>query len=46
VLEYLGADYHFRNISRGIIDTRDLLYFLSLIAIALIGTTKLIEERR
>lgn len=46
VLEYLGADYHFRNISRGIIDTRDILYFLSLIAIALIGTTKLIEERR
>jgi len=46
VLEYLGADYHFRNISRGIIDTRDLLYFLSLIAIALIGTTKLIEKRR
>ncbi len=46
VLEYLGADYHFRNISRGIIDSRDILYFLSLIAVAVIGTTKILEERR
>lgn len=43
--EYLGADYHFRNISRGIIDSRDILYFLSVIAVALIGTTKILEER-
>lgn len=29
VLAYLGADFHFRNISKGIIDSRDILYFLS-----------------
>ena len=46
IFEYLGADYHFRNISKGIIDSRDILYFLSVIAIALIGTTKILEERR
>ena len=35
--EYLGADYHFRNISKGIVDTRDILYFLSICFIALYG---------
>ncbi|MDP2644379.1 MAG: ABC transporter permease subunit [Desulfobacterales bacterium] len=37
ILEYLGADYHFRNISKGMIDSRDVLYFLSLIFIGLYG---------
>jgi ABC-2 type transport system permease protein len=45
VFEYMGADYHFRNISRGIIDSRDVLYFLSVAALAFIGTRKLLEER-
>jgi ABC-2 type transport system permease protein len=44
-LEYLGADYHFRNISRGIIDSRDILYFLSIMALSLIGTVKILEDR-
>ena len=26
---YLGADFHFQNISKGIIDSRDIIYFLS-----------------
>ncbi len=38
VVQYLGADYHFSNISKGIIDSRDLVYFLSLIAVSLYGT--------
>lgn len=29
-LETLGMQYHFKSISRGIIDTRDLLYFISI----------------
>jgi len=29
VLSYLGADFHFQNISKGIIDSRDIVYFLS-----------------
>ncbi len=45
-VEYAGADFHFRNISRGIIDSRDILYFLSVAAIAFIGTVRLLEERR
>ncbi|HSV97670.1 MAG TPA: ABC transporter permease [Spirochaetota bacterium] len=45
-VEYIGADFHFRNFSRGIIDSRDILYFLSVAAIAFIGTVRLLEERR
>jgi ABC-2 type transport system permease protein len=44
VLEYLGSDYHFRNISKGIIDSRDILYFLSIMALSVIGTVKIMEE--
>jgi ABC-2 type transport system permease protein len=33
VLELVSANYHFTSIARGIIDTRDLLYFLSVTAI-------------
>lgn len=29
-VEQLGVEYHFRSISKGVIDTRDLLYFISL----------------
>ena len=30
-LEYLGINYHYKSMSRGVIDTRDLIYFFSLI---------------
>jgi len=42
---YLGVDMHFANISKGIIDTRDLLYFVSVIFIGLYATHLSIEER-
>ena len=35
VLAYLGADFHFQNISKGIIDSRDIVYFLSVCFIGL-----------
>ncbi len=38
VLAYLGADYHFQNIAKGIIDTRDILYFFSVGFIGLYAT--------
>ena len=31
LVEFLGLDAHFDNFSRGILDTRDILYFLTLI---------------
>ena len=45
VLEYLGADYHFENISKGILDSRDIIYFLSLIFISLYATHLAMEEK-
>ncbi|MDJ0984767.1 MAG: ABC transporter permease subunit [Desulfobacterales bacterium] len=32
---YLGADFHFQNIAKGIIDSRDILYFVSVCFIGL-----------
>lgn len=43
--QYLGADYHFQNISKGIIDSRDLLYFLSICFVMLYGTKLSIQEK-
>ena len=37
ILEYLGADFHFQNISKGIIDSRDILYFISISFVCLYG---------
>jgi ABC-2 type transport system permease protein len=45
-LQYLGADYHFSNISKGILDSRDILYFLSVSFIALYGTYLGMQEKR
>lgn len=45
-LQYLGSDFHFRNISKGVIDTRDIIYFLSLMAISTLLTVKILDERR
>ena len=32
-VEMLGIDFHYRSISRGLIDNRDIVYFLSMIAL-------------
>lgn len=45
LFSYLGADTHFANISKGIIDTRDLLYFVSVIFVGLYATHLSVEER-
>jgi len=35
IIEYLGVDYHFSNIARGVVDSRDIIYFLSALGLAL-----------
>lgn len=45
VIQMIGIDYHYDSISRGILDTRDLIYFLSLVG-AFIFLTKVSLERR
>jgi ABC-2 type transport system permease protein len=42
---YLGADFHFRNIAKGIIDSRDIVYFLSVIFIGLYGAHLAMQEK-
>jgi len=45
VIGYLGADYHFQNISKGVIDSRDVLYFGSVIFIGLYGAHLAMRSR-
>jgi len=45
-ISYLGTDYHFQNIAKGIIDSRDIIYFVSLCVLCLMFTVRLVEERR
>lgn len=45
-LEYISIDYHFSNIARGVIDTRDLIYYLSAIGIALVLGSLVLQRRR
>lgn len=39
-VEFLSVDYHFENIARGVIDTRDLLYYVTLTTIGLVLTAR------
>lgn len=32
IIAYFGMDFHFKSMSRGVIDTRDVLYFVSISA--------------
>ncbi|NND63937.1 MAG: gliding motility-associated ABC transporter permease subunit GldF [Flavobacteriaceae bacterium] len=43
-LSYFGMKSHFNSISRGVIDTRDLIYFLSITALFLVFTFVKIKE--
>jgi len=44
--EYLSVSYHFSNISRGVIDSRDLIYYLSLIFFFLFLAVRALESRK
>jgi ABC-2 type transport system permease protein len=46
LLEYLGAGFHFENISKGVIDSRDILYFLSVSFVGLYGAQLVLEQKR
>lgn len=45
-LEYLSVSYHFSNISRGVIDSRDVIYYLSLIFFFLFLAIRALENRK
>lgn len=45
VVNYIGANSHFINISKGVIDSRDILYFLSVIFISIFSTYLVMQEK-
>jgi ABC-2 type transport system permease protein len=44
-IQMLGIDFHYRSISRGVIDTRDVLYFLAVIILFLLVTQRNLMRR-
>lgn len=46
VLEYLSFDSHLESMARGVVDTRNVVYFLSLTAFALMLAFRGLESRR
>jgi ABC-2 type transport system permease protein len=44
-IEMLGIDFHYKSISRGVIDTRDVVYFCSVIFLSLLVTVKNISRK-
>jgi len=45
VISYLGASPHFNNIAKGVIDSRDIIYFLSVVFIGLYGSHLVMQEK-
>lgn len=46
IVQMLGIDYHYESISRGLVDTRDLVYFISVTALFLVMTVVSIGRRK
>jgi ABC-2 type transport system permease protein len=44
-IEMIGIDFHYQSISRGVIDSRDVVYFLSLILFFLLITKQNLQRR-
>lgn len=44
-IEMLGIDFHYRSVSRGVVDTRDIIYFLSVIFFFLVFTSRNLLKR-
>ena len=45
-MQYLSIDYHLSNISRGVIDSRNLIYFFSMIGLFLLLTIESLGSRK
>jgi ABC-2 type transport system permease protein len=44
-IEMLGIDFHYRSVSRGLLDSRDIIYFGSLVCLFLLITVKNLHKR-
>ncbi len=45
ILQYLGTDFHYKNLLRGVIDSRDVLYYVSLTILACLLTSYSMSRR-
>ncbi|MEN0047086.1 MAG: gliding motility-associated ABC transporter permease subunit GldF [Bacteroidota bacterium] len=46
IIQMIGIDYHYESMSRGVLDSRDLIYFLSLIILFLVATVTALQRRK
>lgn len=46
ILQYIAIDYHFDNIARGVIDSRNIIYYLTLIVVMLTASVAVLEGRK
>jgi len=46
LFQYLGLGYHFNSISKGVLDSRDIIYYLSIIGFFLYLNIRQIESRK
>jgi ABC-2 type transport system permease protein len=46
IFHYLSMNTHFESISRGVLDTKDLVYFLSIVFLGLVGSEVVLVKRK
>ena len=46
VVEFLGVDFHLSNIARGVVDSRDIIYFLSMLGFSLLLSVGSLQRRK
>ncbi len=46
IVEYLSTNHHFQNMARGVVDLRDVVYYLSIVAVCLTVAQASIASRR
>ncbi len=45
-IQRFGIDYHYRSMSRGLFDSRDVIYFISLIVVFLLLTNFVLKQKK
>jgi len=46
ILEYLSTSYHFESIERGVLDTRNIIYYISATFMFLFLTVQVLQSRK
>lgn len=46
IVSQVGMEFHYNSISRGLLDSRDIVYFLSIVAIFIVATKLSLQKRK